>query len=207
VLLAVVLTLVLTGCFTGERPSFQDADAFPPGSTTGDPAIDAVLAKFDAVTTGPATAKYSVLTKYGNLTSKASVALSPGKRNIIVENTRYIQNDTGSATCTVDNTVPCSTGWDPTRISDTGLTVDFYATDTAKRLRRDAQAKVGPSTAHDESVADQPVTCVDVPLTGGTARYCALANGMVAILDDGDVRVALTGFSAKAADAQFTIPA
>ncbi|NMD25130.1 MAG: hypothetical protein GYA65_13205, partial [Actinobacteria bacterium] len=47
--------LLLTGCFTGPRPYFSD-DPFPTGTMTGDPAIDAVLEKFDAVTSGPATA-------------------------------------------------------------------------------------------------------------------------------------------------------
>ncbi|HRB05087.1 MAG TPA: hypothetical protein PLP26_17060, partial [Ilumatobacteraceae bacterium] len=65
-----LVALLLTGCLTGERPSFSD-NPFPVGSLTGDAGIDAVLQKLDAVTDGPASASYSVLTKYGNVTNTA----------------------------------------------------------------------------------------------------------------------------------------
>ncbi len=199
-------TLLLAGCFTGKRPYFSDSQTFPSGSTTGDPAIDTVLDKLDHVTGGPVTATYTVLTKYGNTTRPAVVALSPGKRNIEIANTRYIQTETVAATCTTDGSVPCVTGFDPQRISDTGLTVDFYAADTAKRLRRDALAKLAPAVAHDDVIAGQTASCVDVSVPGGTAVYCVLSNGMVAKLDDGDVLVTLTLFGDVADASSFVVP-
>jgi hypothetical protein len=198
--------LLLAGCFTGKRPHFSDNETFRPGSATGDPAVDAVLAKLDAVSTGPVTAAYTVLTKYGNTTNPALVALSPGKRNVTVGNTVYIQTETMAATCTQDLSVPCVDGFDPQRISDIGLTVDFYASDTAKRLRRDALAKLGPATAYEQVIADQPASCVDVPVTGGTAVYCVLDSGIVAKLDDGDVLVTLTLYGDIVDQAKFVLP-
>ena len=65
---------------------------------------------------------------------------------------------------------------------------------------------VGPATAHVETIADQPVTCVDVPLSGGVAVYCVMDNGLVARLDDGDVAVNLTLFGDVADQSQFIIP-
>ncbi len=50
-LLVLGLTL-LSGCFTGRRPSVT-TDAFPPGSPSGDPSIDQVLALLDMVNDGP----------------------------------------------------------------------------------------------------------------------------------------------------------
>ena len=185
-------TLFLAGCFTGERPYFNAEGAFPPGTTTGDPSLDAVLNKIDSVTAGPATAAYSILTKYGNVTTPGLVVLEPGKRSITVGNVRYIQTPDRVATCAEDGSEPCVDAFDLQRISNTAVTVDFYAADTAKRMRRDAEAKIGPAVLHTETIADQPVTCVDVPLPGGTAVYCALDNGLVAKVDDGDVLVALT---------------
>jgi hypothetical protein len=205
--LALVLcTVLLAGCFTGKRGYFSDSETFPPGSSSGDPAIDAVLARFDSATTGDATAAYTVLTKYGNTTTPALVALSPGKRNVTVGNTVYLQTETSAVTCTKDLSVPCIDGFDPARISDTLITVDFYAADTAKRLRRDAAAKLGPAIAHDDVVADQKATCVDVPVVGGTAMYCALANGLLAKLDDGDVAISLTLFGDTVDASAFTPP-
>jgi hypothetical protein len=199
-------TLLLAGCFTGKRPYFSNNETFPPGSSSGDPAVDAVLARFDGVTTGPATAAYNVLTKYGNVTNPALVALSPGKRSVMVGNTRYIQTEDTAVTCTEDRSIACVDGFDAQRISDTLLTVDFYAADTAKRLRRDAAAKIGPATGYDDVIADQPATCVDVPVVGGTAVYCVLANGLLAKVDDGDVFVTLTVFGESVDESVFTPP-
>lgn len=193
-LIGVLAGLSLSSCATGERAYFSEETAYPTGQPTGDPAIDAVLEKFENVTDGPATASYDVLTKYGNTTRPAVVVLSPGKRSIVVGNVRYIQTETLAVTCTEDGSVPCVDGFDPQRITDTNITYDFYAADTAKRLRRDADAKIGPAEASTATIADQPATCVSLPLPGGTAVYCALDNGMLAKLDDGDVLVTLTLF-------------
>lgn len=207
--LATVLVLalvLLSGCFTGTRPSFSD-DALAAGMPTGDPAIDAVLARFDGADSGPFTAEYDALLKFGNTTRTAVVAVEPGRRSITVGSVRYIENGVTTETCSIDATTLCSNGFDPTRISDTGITTDFYAADTARRLRRDAQAKIGPTVARTETIAGQTAECIEVPLSGGTAVYCVLDNGVLALLDDGDVRVTLTRFAPEVDQALFDEPA
>lgn len=205
-LVVLVGAVLLGGCFTGKRPYFTQGTALPPGALSGDQAIDAVLQRFDAASAGPLTAAYTVLTKYGNTTNPAAVVLEPGKRSITIGITRFIQTETFAATCTIDGSIPCVDGFDAKRISDTLLTVDFYAADAAKRLRRDAQAKIGPATPRADVIANMPVACVDVPVPGGTAVYCALDTGLVALIDDGDVRVALDAFGAAADPAAFSLP-
>ncbi|MFM8310466.1 MAG: hypothetical protein ACKOAZ_01045 [Ilumatobacteraceae bacterium] len=202
VLVAVALA---SGCQLGERPYFSD-DPFPPGALSGDPAIDAVLERLDAVTTGPVTAVYSVLRKYGAVEYTATVSLSNGQRAITLGNTKYLQTDTVSQTCAIDASRPCAFGIDDAAASDVGLTIDFYAADTARRLRRDATAKSGPTTARTETFAEQASTCVDVPLPGGIAVYCALDNGVLAKLDDGDVLVTLVTY-ATTVDLAVFVPA
>jgi hypothetical protein len=203
---ALALSVVLlTGCFTGKRPSFTD-DPFPPGTMTGDAAIDAVLTRLDAASTGPVTAAYSVLTKFGNTTSQAVVVLDGSNRSVTIGNVHYVDTPGAQATCAQDASVPCADGLDASKVSNIGVTIDFYAADTAKRLRRDFRGMVGPSTAHVETIADQPVTCVDVPLSGGVAVYCVMDNGLIARLDDGDVAVNLTLFGEVADQTQFIIP-
>lgn len=203
---ALALSVVLlTGCFTGKRPYFDD-EPFPAGSMTGDAAIDVVLVKLDAVTTGPVTAAYSVLTKFGNTTSQAIVILEGSNRSVTIGNVHFIDTPTAQATCAEDASVPCIDELDASKVSNIGVTIDFYAADTAKRLRRDFRGMVGPSTAHIETIADQTVTCVDVPLSGGVAVYCVMDNGLVARLDDGDVAVNLTLFGDVADASRFTIP-
>ena len=166
-----------------------------------------MLAKLDAVTSGPATAAYSVLTTFGTTTASAVVILDAGSRSVTIGNVRYIDTPNAQATCAEDGSVPCLAGLDATKVSNIGITVDFYAADTAKRLRRDFRAMIGPSSPHVETIADQPVTCVDLPLSGGVAVYCVMDNGMVARLDDGDVAVNLTLFGAAADASKFVIPA
>ncbi|MEQ1704033.1 MAG: hypothetical protein ABMA25_28325, partial [Ilumatobacteraceae bacterium] len=115
---AVVLSLVLlTGCLTGKRPSFTD-EPFPPGTMTGDAAIDAVLTKLDAATTGPVTAAYSVLTKFGNSTSTAIVILDAGSRSVLIGNVRYIDTASTHSTCAEDGSVPCIDGLDASKVSN-----------------------------------------------------------------------------------------
>lgn len=192
--LTLVAGLLLAACSTGERPYFGQAPAFPAGQMTGDPAIDAVLQRLDNPTTGPATASYDVLTKYGNTTRPAVVVLAPGKRSITIGNVHYIQTESIAVTCTEDGSTPCIEGFDAQPVSDTNITYDFYAKDAATRLRRDADAKIGPAEATTSTIADQQTTCVNLPLTGGTAVYCVLDNGLLAKLDDGDVLVTMTLF-------------
>ena len=143
--------LLLTGCQLGERPSFS-SDPFPPGALTGDPYVDAVLEKFDTVTTGPATAVYSVLRKYGNTEFVATVILSNGQRAVTLGNTKFLQTEPVVQTCAVDGSAPCMNGIVAQAASDVGLTVDFYAADTAKRLRRDSEAKTGPTLTHNDTI-------------------------------------------------------
>ena len=198
--------VLLTGCFTGKRPHFND-ELLPSHSPTGDASIDAVLQKFDAATTGPATASYSVLTKFGNVNSTATVVLDAGSRSVTIGNVRYVETPMGALTCAEDNSAPCTSGLDATRVSDIGVTIDFYSSEAATRLRRDAQAVLAPATSHAETIANQSALCVDVPLAGGVAMYCALDNGLVARLDDGDVAVNITAFSAAADPGRLQLPA
>ena len=199
-------TLLLTGCFTGERPYFND-EPFPAGAMTGNAEVDAVLTRFDAVTPGPATAAYSVLTKFGNVTNDAVVVIADGSRSVTIGNVRYIETPNGVATCSEDSSQPCTGTLDAFRVSDIGVTIDFYAAEAATRLRRDFRAAIAPPTGRAVVIAEQSATCVDVPLPGGVAVYCALENGLVARLDDGDVAVNLTLLGEFADPERLVVPA
>ena len=197
-----ILTIVLSGCFTGPRPSFT-TEPFAPGSSSGDPAIDAVLTQLDADNVGPYTADYTVLTKFGNTTKPASVSIAPDRRSVTVGTVRFLTFSGASQTCLLDKTDPCSTTIDPARISDTQITPDFYALDAAKRLRRSAIARIGKTVSHVEQIAGQSATCVDVPVPGGVSVFCALTKGPLARLDDGAVSINLTQYVNDADDSLF----
>ena len=196
------MLIVLSGCFTGPRPT-STTEPFPAGSPTGDAAIDNVLAQLDAANDGPYTVDYTVLTKFGNTTRPASVSLTAGRRSVTVGNVRFLTSNGASQTCVLDKRDPCSPSIEPARISDTQITPDFYAADSAKRLRRSAIARIGSAIAHTEQIAGQSATCVDVPVTGGVSTFCALTNGPLARLDDGAVKIELTQYTPAIDEAQF----
>jgi hypothetical protein len=196
------LMVMLSGCFTGARPSYT-SEPFPKGALTGDDAIDQVLAQLDAANDGPYTADYTVLTKFGNTTRPASVSVTTGRRSVTVGKVRFLTIDSTSQTCILDNPDPCSSSIEPARISDTQITPDFYAADSARRLRRIAVARIGATVAHTEQIAGQSAMCVDVPVAGGVSVFCALTSGPLARLDDGAVSVQLTQFTPAIDDSLF----
>lgn len=203
--LALVATVLLTGCFTGKRPSFSD-DPYPPGAPTGDAAVDALLVKLDAG--APTfTATYDVLRKFGEITSSASVTVDGTRRSVTVRTVRYLTDANGAVrTCqTADGAASCTDGINAAPISDTGLlTPDFYQGDAARRIRRDASSALAPTVSRTAQFAGLGATCVDITLSGGTASYCVLDNGVLANVDDGDVRITLTGFLGAVDEAAFT---
>jgi hypothetical protein len=200
--LALALLIVLTGCFTGERPTLT-SEPFPAGSPSGDQSIDQVLAQLDAVNNGPYTAVYTVLTKFGNITHRATVSVDARRRSITVGTVRFLTINGAAETCLLGEAATCSSTIDPARISDTQITPDFYAADAAKRLRRSAVDLIGKPVSHVENIAGQSATCVDVPLAGGTSVFCVLAKGPLARLVDGAVAITLTKFETSVDESEF----
>jgi hypothetical protein len=201
-LAVLVLVTAVSACQTGKRPSFVE-DPFPKGATTGDAAIDGVLSKLDSVADQPFTATYEITTKFGNVTRTASVSVTTGRRSVTFGSVRYLTSVNSTSTCVFDGAPTCSAGLDLARISDTLLTPDFYAADAAKRLRRDAQSTVVPTSTRPDTVGNQPVTCVDLSVTGGIVVYCVLDSGVLAKIDDADVAVTLTSWVPTATEALF----
>jgi hypothetical protein len=198
--------LLLSGCFTGERPSIT-TEPFPRGSSSGDTSIDQVLVQLDAVNEGPYTADYTVLTKFGNTTRPASVTVAASRRSVTVGDVRFISSSGSSQTCILHGPGPCSSSIDPARISDTQITPDFYAADAAKRLRRSAASRIGQPISHTDQIAGQTAMCVDVPVAGGTSVFCALTSGPLARLDDGAVSINLTRYAPAVDEALFATAA
>jgi hypothetical protein len=197
-----LLAVLLGGCFTGPRPS-EAEDPFPPGASSGSPEIDQVLALLDTPSRGPYTARYSVLTKYGNTKRPATVAVDGDRRSVTVGDVRFITVGGTYGTCLLNSGQPCSTTIDAARISDTQLTPNFYGVDAAKRLRRDATSIIGTPMLHVEQTSGQQATCVDVPLPGGTAVFCAMANGPLTRLDDAAVSISMTDFTTTVDESLF----
>ena len=186
---ATIAALALTACATGQRPSF-DADE-PTQQATGDPAVDAVLERLDRVGLVQFTADYTVLTRLGGKESTATVVQADNsRRSITINDVRFIDGSGTVATCNL-LTAECEAVINDARVSDVQITHDFYGSSFARRLRVDAGRSLSPARGYTDTIAGQPATCADVPVSGGTKVYCALDSGPLARYDGNDVVIQL----------------
>ncbi|MFT4773563.1 MAG: hypothetical protein ACI83Y_001916 [Candidatus Azotimanducaceae bacterium] len=188
----VACAALLSSCFTGERPTVGGC-AFT--ERTGRVEIDDVLDRLDCVSPELFTADYTVLTRLGDFTSTAQVVQAPGKRSITINMVRYIYEGESMITCNLSEGT-CEGEINEARTSDVLLTSEFYAKAMAARLRVDADRRIGDPVASEITQGGQQALCVDIPVTGGTKRYCALESGALALFDGSDLLIELTGFSA-----------
>lgn len=196
------LVLLTAGCMTGERPTFSTAPTAA-GTMTGDANIDAVLTRFDAIDSSIFTASYTATLVYDGTVTQVSVSQAgPERRSITIGAVRFLTDGSNTQTCVL-STGACTAGIDARVVSNTGVTPDLVTGDIAKRPRRSATSKVGPTTASTPEIAGQSTLCVDVPLSGGTAVYCALGAGVPARFNGGDLTLELTSYAAVADETQF----
>ena len=192
-LVAMLLGLVLAGCVTGERPSFENDQ--PVDGGTGNEAIDDVLDRLDSAALAEFTADYEILTKLGSTMTAATVVQAPpGRRSVTVGQIRFIEDERQDATCDI-STAECQASIDDARISDVGITHRFYAQDFARRLRVDANRRIGEPVAYSITAGTEQALCVDVPVSGGTKVYCAIESGVLALYDGNDVNIELVRYS------------
>lgn len=195
VLAAIALAggLLLTGCVTGERPSFVDDEAVA-GTPIGDASVDAVLSRLENPATQPFTADYTIVTKATGGTSNATVAVDVDRRSITIANIRFLIEGSRTGTCNT-NSGRCTNSIDDGRVSDVQVTHQFYGESAARRLRTDAARKIGATAPSATAIVGLTATCVSVPLSAdGAATYCVLDNGLLARMDNGDVQIELTAF-------------
>jgi hypothetical protein len=197
---------LLAGCFTGERPSFED-DTIPT-ETTGNAEIDLVLGRLDSVNSSEFTAGYDIETFFNSVSSTGTVVQAAGqRRSITIDNDqrsiRFIVDGADERTCDL-TTAECEASLNDALISDTQLPHTFYGPAFAQRLRADALRRIGDPVAYEKTIAGQPAQCVDVAVAGGTKTYCALASGALAEFVGADVAIELTSYSPEPDTTQFT---
>ena len=196
-----IAALTLSACFTGERPSFEDENEPDVESiSTGEADIDLVLDRLDDADRGVYRAEYTIETKFGSLTSTATVARTADDTlSVIVDRAGVTTEFTVDAegreqTCNVV-TGECESSLNDARISDVAIPHTFYGPSFASRLRVSADRRIGESSAYTESIAASDARCVDVTVAGGTEVFCALDEGPLARFVGNDVTVELTSFT------------
>lgn len=198
VLVGALTISTLSGCIIGERPSLSEEPGAP-GEPTGDAAIDAVVELLDSAPSARFSADFTILTRFGGIETDAEVVqLSEDRRTVTIGDVQFRLDGADRSTCNLASG-DCASGVKNNRISDLQITHRFYAEEAAIRLRQDAGARTGTTDAQQTEIAGQPATCVVIPLGGGDVQYCALASGVLALIDDADVHIELTGYDASVA--------
>lgn len=197
-------TLVLAGCFTGERPQLQEGPA-----PTGDAAADAVIDLLALAPTATFSASYTIkTTQQPPATAEASVVQDgPFDRAVSIGDVEFVVSRDGSATCEA-TTGACVESVLEQRLSTwPGVTSDFYGLSQANRVGTDTRVRVDPSVASTEAIAGQTATCVTIPVAATASTYCALDSGVLARLETADLRIELTSYLGDSADrAEFVLP-
>jgi hypothetical protein len=203
-----IIGIVATGCGLGQRPTIV-ATPTAVGAMTGDAAIDDILTRLDNEADAVFTASYTAVLAFGSTTSAVTVTQDGSeptvvRRSVTIGDVRYITTPDKTSTCSVV-TAQCLSGIDASRVSDTGVTPDFAFGDMAKRLRRDAAARIGTAVASTRQVAGATATCVDLPVTGGTKQYCAFDDGALARYVGGDLTIDVDSYRRTVDDALFVV--
>lgn len=199
--LAAFAGLVLVGCFTGSRPRFEDPAS---RDLTGRPEIDGVLVRLDSAPLAQFTAQYDILTRLGDRESTARVVQAEeSRRSITINDVRYLFDGATVATCRLDDATCVDQITPQATYGELFVDHNFYAATPATRLRNDAKARIGEPVSTEVVHAGQPALCVDIPVSGGTNRYCALDAGILSLYDGNDLEITLTRYTAEPDDALF----
>ena len=201
---AAALTLLVTACAHGARPSFGVATTTPATtSATGDALVDQLLSRIDRVSSQTFTATYILTGKLGGQSANGTVAQLPPKTAITVRDTKYLAGDE-ERTCII-STKRCEDGIAAQLIADVASSTGFYGPAAAAEIRTSMSRRNGTPTNDMREIAGQPATCITISVGTGEEVYCVLTSGVVALTDRADVRVELTSYVPTADAAAFTV--
>ena len=205
---ASVGALVLSGCFTGERPTLMPEKTVPAVSDT---AIQEVIAILNSTPTSNFTIAYEVVTKFGDLHTAATLAFDPSSgTSITIAEVRYIYLANGTTLTCSTITSDCAPGIDESRVSDRQLVSTIFKKATTERMQQDARVAVGSAVASDEVIVDNNASCSAIPVVDGNGAtqsktYCAFTElGVVASMDTADLTITALSFTASTTADQFS---
>ena len=187
------LATVTSGCFTGQRPTLVERP------TIDDPAVQAVLDRLSVADDAEFSATYAITPTLTGAATTATVSRSDSATLISIGSVEYVIEGPSTRTCTLDEQV-CVDFLDDARVSDLNITHRFWGDAFRTRLEIDAGRRIGFSSPSDETIADWPAACVDIPVPSateqaGVLRYCALDEGPLARYIGADVSIELVEFS------------
>jgi hypothetical protein len=187
-----VVSLLLTACATGARPSLVDT------TVVNDNVAQAVLDRLERASGLTFTADYEIIPSLTGEPTHATVIQSGSQQRITIGQVDYYTDGTVSRTCAVGGT-DCVDSIDDARISNLNVTSKFWGSSSASKLQVDAARSVDASTGRTDTIASRPATCADVHVPAadgvGSVTYCAVDDGVLARYFGADVSIELKSFA------------
>jgi hypothetical protein len=188
---AAAVSLLLSACATGPRPTLVDQPA------TSDTVTQAVLDRLERGLTATFTADYEITPSLTGQPTHATVMQSGAQQRVTIGNVDYFSDGTISRTCAVGGT-DCVDSIDDARISNLSVTSKFWGPSVVSKLELDSARSVDASTGRTDTIASRPATCADVHVPSidgvGSVTYCAVDDGVLARYFGADVSIELTSF-------------
>lgn len=200
--------LVLSSCFTGERPTLIPNETVP---AVSDVAIQDVVSILESTPATAFTITYEIVTKFGDLHTAATLAFDAAfGTSITIAEVRYIYAANGTTLTCSTITSNCSPGIDESRVSDRQLVSTIFKQAAIDRLQQDSRVAVGSAVASQEIIVDNDATCSSIPVVDGkgatqSKKYCAFNQlGVIASMDTADLAVTALSYSATTTVDQFS---
>ncbi|HEY4332050.1 MAG TPA: hypothetical protein VGM78_05755 [Ilumatobacteraceae bacterium] len=199
VVATIVMAVALTACFTGKRGHLA-----PAAPAVTDPALVEILGKLATATPTQFTATYTLLTKFGQINTNATVTQNTATtRSITIGNVRYLTTSSGGQTCMLSTGV-CTPTLDDQDVSNLSLTHDFFQVAPAIRIRQDATSMIKAAALTTKQIAGQTATCAELAFAAGNKTYCVLDDGLLAQQDTPDLRIDLVSVTPTSDNSLFS---
>lgn len=188
---AAALTLLLTACATGPRPTLVDE------STVNDTVAQAVLDRLERASSATFTADYEITPSFTGQPTHATVMQLGSQQRVTIGDVDFFTDGTVSRTCVVGG-ADCVDSIDDARVSDLNVTSKFWGPSVVSKLELDSARSVDTTTGRTDTIANRPATCADVHVPSldgvGSVTYCAVDDGILARYFGADVSIELTSF-------------
>ena len=188
---AAALTLLLTACAIGPRPTLVDEP------TVSDTVAQAVLDRLERASSATFTADYEITPSLTGQPTHATVMQLGAQQRVTIGDVEFFTDGTVSRTCSVGGT-DCVDTIDEARISNLSVTSKFWGPSVMSKLELDSARSVDASTGRTDTIADRPATCADVKVPSidgvGSVTYCAVDDGVLARYFGADVTIELKSF-------------
>jgi hypothetical protein len=196
---AATLTLLLTACATGPRPTLVDEP------TVTDTVAQAVLDRLERSASATFTADYEITPSLTGQPTHATVMQLGSQQRVTIGDVDYFTDGTVSRTCSAGG-ADCVDAIDDARVSNLSITSKFWGPSVVSKLELDSARSVDVTTGRTDTIANRPATCADVHVPSidgvGSVTYCAVDDGILARYFGADVSIELTSFAPSVDESQ-----